>query len=429
MGGEHAAPQHTRKPGSRRAPGRDFSVSLALAGRPGTLPALLSGDIGARLFCQHCNHFLRGEDTAPVRRPLSAKASQKAGRVFADHRTGADIFSRTTIALAGRRIPAYARSMAAAAVRAFLAAHPCEKTLLAAVSGGIDSVVLLHALHEAADHHRIVVCHLNHQLRGRDSDEDAAFVRELAARLSLAFTEDSADVRAQAERDGLSLETAGRHQRHRFFAACARRYRSRTVFLAHHADDQVETVLANLLRGSAGLRGMEPVASLLPPGSRKPLALCRPLLGMTRAAISTWAASRAIAFREDATNAIPDAFRNRLRLEAIPALLKAAGRDFRPALLRAARMASEDADFLRSLALPMASRPQLPIPELLNLPPALRRHVLHQWLQHHRIPDCGSREVAAVASLLDPALPPRVNLPANHQAGRTARQLWVRRLS
>ena len=319
--------------------------------------------------------------------------------------------------------------MAAAAVRAFLAAHPCEKTLLAAVSGGIDSVVLLHALHETADRHRIVVCHLNHQLRGRDSDEDAVFVRKLAARLSLPFMEGSADVQALAERDGLSLETAGRHQRHHFFAACARRYRSRTIFLAHHSDDQVETILANLLRGSSGLRGMEPITSLLPLGSRKPLTLCRPLLGMTRAAISAWAARRALAFREDATNAIPDAFRNRLRLEAIPTLLKAAGRDFRPALLRAAVMASEDADYLRGLAIPIASRAQLPVPELLSLPPALRRHVLHHWLHYHRIPDCGSREVAAVASLLDPSLPPRVNLPACHQAGRTARHLWIRRLS
>ena len=319
--------------------------------------------------------------------------------------------------------------MAAAAVRAFLAAHPCETTLLAAVSGGIDSVVLLHALHEAAVHHRVVVCHLNHQLRGRDSDEDAAFVRQLAVRLSLPFMEGSADVRAQAERDGLSLETAGRHERHRFFATCARRHRSRTVFLAHHADDQVETILANLLRGSAGLRGMEPMTSLLPPGSRKPLTLCRPLLGMTRDAISAWATNRGLSFREDATNAIPDAFRNRLRLEAIPALLKAAGRDFRPALLRAASMASEDTGFLRSLAVPIASRAQLPVPELQNLPPALRRHVLHHWLHYHRIPDCGSREVAAVDSLLDPDRPPRVNLPANHQAGRTARHLWIRRLS
>lgn len=411
------------------APGGIFPFSLTLPGRPGTLPAFPSCDIGARFSCQHRNHFLRGEDTAPVRRPSSAKASQKAWRVFADHRTGADIFPRTTIALAGLRIPGYPQIMAAAAVRAFLAAHPCEKTLLAAVSGGIDSVVLLHALHETATGHRIVVCHLNHGLRGRDSDEDAAFVRELAARLSLPFMEGSSDVRAQAEQDGLSLETAGRHQRHRFFAACARRYRSRTVFLAHHADDQVETILANLLRGSGGLRGMEPITSLLPEGSRKPLTLCRPLLGITRSAISAWAASHALAFREDATNAIPDAFRNRLRLEAIPALLKAAGRDFRPALLRAAAMASEDTGFLRSLAIPIASRPQLPVPELLNLPPALRRHVLHQWLQHHQIPDCGSREVAAVASLLDPSLPPRVNLPASHQAGRTARQLWIRRLS
>jgi tRNA(Ile)-lysidine synthase len=240
--------------------------------------------------------------------------------------------------------------------------------------------------------------------------------------------EGSADVRGIAAARGLSLETAGRRERHRFFAACARKVRSRTVFLAHHADDQIETILANLLRGSSGLRGMEPVSSLLPPGCRKPLTLCRPLLGLTRAELSAWATARKIRFREDASNAVPDTFRNRLRLEAIPALRSAAGRDFRPALLRAAAMASEDHAFLGSLAKPFAAHDQLSVPELQALPPALRRHVLHCWLQHHQIPDCGFREVAALATLLDPSQPPRINLPGNHQAGRSSRRLWIRHL-
>ena len=164
-----------------------------------------------------------------------------------------------------------------AAIRAFTLRHPVRQKKLIAVSGGRDSVALLHALH-AAGHHRLVVCHLDHRLRGRASTGDAAWVKSLAAKMGLTCETAAADVKTLAATGGESLESAGRRARHTFFGACARIHRCRTVLTAHHADDQVETVLFNLFRGSSGLRGMAAETEIIVPGLRQPLRVVRPFL-------------------------------------------------------------------------------------------------------------------------------------------------------
>ena len=123
------------------------------------------------------------------------------------------------------------------------------------VSGGADSVALLHLL-VAGGFRNLVVCHLDHCLRGRASTGDARFVRRLAEKLGLECEIGRIDVaeRMAASRD--SMETAARNARHGFFAECAVKHRCRRILLGHHADDQAETVLWNLLRGSHGLKGM-----------------------------------------------------------------------------------------------------------------------------------------------------------------------------
>src|SRR5205085_3391425 len=131
---------------------------------------------------------------------------------------------------------------------------PPDGRYLAGVSGGRDSVALLHWL-VSRDYRNLVVCHLNHQLRGRSSDADARFVSQLAQKYDFDLELGSAGVRAVAAKQKISIEAASRAARYEFFATVAKRRDCRVIFLAHHADDLVETFLINLFRG-AGTGGL-----------------------------------------------------------------------------------------------------------------------------------------------------------------------------
>ena len=191
--------------------------------------------------------------------------------------------------------------------------------VLIGVSGGMDSVFLLHLLHELAPTWawRLRVAHFNHQLRGRASDRDETWVRNLSRALRIPCTIGREDVLAHAKVQGISLEMAARECRHRFLAATARSQGIRTVALAHHADDQVEGFFLRLLRGSGldGLTGMRPRA--VSPCDRR-VRLIRPLLGCSRALILEAATRRGFQWREDATNAELEPLRNRIRHELLP---------------------------------------------------------------------------------------------------------------
>lgn len=291
---------------------------------------------------------------------------------------------------------------------------PVREKKLVAVSGGRDSVALLHALH-ASGHHRLVVCHLNHCLRGRASAGDAAFVEKLAARLGLPVEIGSALVKREAAAGGVSLETAGRQARHRFLAECAARHRCRRVVLAHHADDQAETILFNLFRGSAGLRGMDGQTFHLVTGHRSPLEILRPMLQVTRQEVDRYMTLHRLRFREDATNAVAGASRNKLRLELLPAICTAMGRDVRPLLLRAQEIAAEEDRYMESMARPLSEGDTLNAAAIRKLPVALQRRVLHHWMRHrHTLPGIGFDEVESVRAMLVPDGPRAVNLSGNH---------------
>ncbi len=300
-----------------------------------------------------------------------------------------------------------------AAIAAFTLRFPVRQRKLVAVSGGRDSTALLHALH-AAGHRNLVVCHLNHRLRGRASAGDATFVRRLAKELGLPCEVAAVNVKQEAQRAGESLETAGRRARHRFLAECARRHRCRLVLMAHHADDQAETVLFNLLRGSAGLRGMDAETELSVPGHRRPLHAARPLLSVTRAAIDDWITARGLAYREDGTNAEITASRNQLRHRVLPLLQESLGRDVRPALCRAAEISRAEQEWLDDLAQPAASQDTLDARVLAAGPLAMQRRILLLWLRRHALRGIGFDQVEAVRAMLDlPHGPACVNLPDN----------------
>jgi tRNA(Ile)-lysidine synthase len=276
---------------------------------------------------------------------------------------------------------------------------------LVGVSGGLDSVCLLRLL-VGARLKNLHVAHLDHGLRGAESDGDREFVRALAEETRLPFHTRQVDVAALAGESDKGLEEAGRRARQRFFAELRREIGAGGVFLAHHADDQAETVLWNLLRG-AGLRGaggMREVVELEVDGA--PLPVLRPLLRVPRRELRQYAKRHGLSWREDATNADPEAAtRNRLRHDLIPELEKQLGRPVAPALGRFAVMARDEDDFLRLQAesYGLHRDMKLPIKPLLPLHRALQRRIILLWLDRVYLENVPFETVEAIIELLEVA--------------------------
>jgi len=296
---------------------------------------------------------------------------------------------------------------------------------LVGVSGGADSVALLHVLLESG-FRNLVVCHLDHRLRGRASTADALFVKRLAAKLGLPCETDRAEVRMRMKEHGESIETAARNARHAFFARCAVKQHCRKILLAHHADDQAETVLWNLLRGSHGLKGMREEQQITVDGVR--LRLVRPLLGVRRAQLVSWLESRGRRWREDASNREPVAVRNRLRNEALPLLAEISGRDPVAALIRGAEDSAEREDMEKELlqaANVLDPQGRLHLPALRKLPPALQRTALRRFLMDHAVPGTGRALLERAMGLLEVSNPAAVNLPGGRRLRRAAGRIWI----
>ena len=228
---------------------------------------------------------------------------------------------------------------------------PTGSRVVVALSGGADSVALLFALREIAEAERFQVAgaaHLNHQLRGAESDADAEFCRDLAARLDVPIDIERVDVAHLARETGTSIEHAAHMARHAFFDRARARLDATAVAVAHTKDDQAETFLLRLLRGAGprGLSGIHPRAGIV----------VRPFIDTSRSDVRDFLRAGGIAFREDASNADRSIPRNRIRHELLP-LLDA---DFAPGIVdvldREAAIAREDADYLDSAARAAAAR-------------------------------------------------------------------------
>ena len=258
-----------------------------------------------------------------------------------------------------------------------------RRRYLIGVSGGRDSVALLHALLENG-YSNLIVCHLNHGLRGKESGKDATFVRKLAKKHGLACEVRCTDVGKLMQETGESMELAARNARHRFFQQCARDHRCPRVLLAHHADDQAETILFNLLRGSAGLKGMHFQSEQVIDGKR--IEFSRPLLNITRDEIDQYLAHHRIEYREDPTNSQSVAARNRLRNEAIPLLNEIMGRNVRPALLRAENISSNNDHSIHEILCGyQLEDPQgrLFLPKVESLTPSIQIAAIRMHLKKH----------------------------------------------
>lgn len=290
------------------------------------------------------------------------------------------------------------------------------------LSGGRDSVALLRLLLERPGL-RLCACHVHHGIRGEAADADAAFCADLCARYAVPYEQLHIDVPALAAARGESLETAARHERRRLLADFARRHGCHAVALAHHADDQAETALFHLARGSAGLRGIQAVSH------QEGLVWLRPLLSCRRAEITAWLRGLGQPWREDATNAVPDVTRNALRHKVLPELNRAMGRDTTPIICRSARLQGEQAEALHTALaeLPLLDpQGRLYLPFLANKPAAFCKAAVHYYLKLQGVSDITEEHVLAVCALLRPDAPASMhNLPGGLRARRAHKRLCI----
>lgn len=312
-----------------------------------------------------------------------------------------------------------------------------DVNVLAAVSGGADSVALLRALVElkTGGEGALHAAHLNHALRGAQSDADEQFVRDLCAKLLVPLHVDRADVVTAAQLAGDGLEAAARAARYEFFQRAAGQCGARFVATAHTADDQVETILHRLLRGTgvAGLAGMAAARELA-----AGVTLIRPLLDVRREDVLAYLERRGQTFREDVSNEDPRFTRNRLRGDLLPKLRAEYNPAVDRALLRLGTLAGECQSVIDGLLAQLDERAHVEVAEegelrigcsaLRGQPPYLVREWLIRLWQAHGFPQqaMGRAEWRALAEMIaapeDEAVPPR-DLPGGIRATKEGDRL------
>jgi tRNA(Ile)-lysidine synthase len=255
--------------------------------------------------------------------------------------------------------------------------------LIVALSGGADSTALLDVLSKLATYSlHLIAAHLNHCLRGAESDDDESFCRDLAAHHAITFESRRVDIKALAASSGVNLEDAGRRARIDFLDELLQKYNASAIAVAHHADDQAETVLMHLLRGSGmtGLSGMT---------YRNGRRFIRPFLDVSRAEIECYLNEHGLEWREDSSNRDTAFLRNSIRHRLMP-LLRQYNPAIRARLMTTARiLAAEDA-FLAELALQASvdscrqdgNGVVCSIVRLVRHPPVLLGRIIRQTCQH-----------------------------------------------
>ena len=300
------------------------------------------------------------------------------------------------------------------------------QAVVAAVSGGADSVALTHILVELsrAGALRLVgLAHLNHQLRGSASDSDEAFCRQLADGCGVPFDVERVDV-AAAARGGRSLEEAAREARYGFLERARVRLGADLVAVAHSLDDQAETVLMRML-GGAGTRGL---------GAMRPRrgVIVRPLLDVRRHELRDYLARRGAPFVEDASNTDRSRRRNRLRHDVMPHLVAAEGEGAVEALARVAAIAQADDDLLGTLteeaaARVVVDRDELDAVRLAAEPLALRRRLVGRIAKQWSGRTPSFRQIDALERFLGRGVPGRVPLGAGvMELSPAGRVLFIR---
>lgn len=218
-----------------------------------------------------------------------------------------------------------------------------DDAVVIGVSGGPDSMALLHMLLDFNQtlgwKLKLHVAHLNHQLRGDEAEEDAAFVQAAADSLQLPCAIDTCDITRIANEESAGIEEIGRRERYIFFERVCLQVGAKVIALGHHADDNAETILQRILRGT-GLRGLAGIRRSRLLGPDSDIRVVRPLLRMTRQDLRKYLSNTGIAYREDRTNAFDEPMRNRIRNNILPQLEADVNPQVRDALTRLGEQAS-----------------------------------------------------------------------------------------
>ena len=271
--------------------------------------------------------------------------------------------------------------------------------VLCAVSGGLDSMCLLDYMTRQKGF-SVAAAHFNHRLRGTEADRDEEFVRDYCAQHRIPFVSGSGDVRAFAEKEGLSIEEAARQLRYDFLKETAEENGADAILTAHHADDNAETVLLSLIRGtgSAGLAGIPQVRG----------NICRPFLRIPRSELAAYAQAHDVPHVEDSTNADPGAAaRNALRGTVMPVLRQLNPR-FAENIARTSAILREESDALESMARGLTEQARelpdgvaIPCMMLMDMPNAVAERTILQLMAqvagHRR--DLTAAHVLAVLDL------------------------------
>ena len=294
--------------------------------------------------------------------------------------------------------------------------------LLVAVSGGQDSVCLLHVLVKLQRELGVElhVAHLDHQLRGAEAEADAQYVADLARQLGVPATIERRDVKAYQAQRRVSLEEAAREVRYTFLAEVAESITAKQVAVGHTTDDHVETLLMHLVRGTGtrGLRGLQPTGQWQ--SSASSLTIIRPLLQVSRQETADYCRHHQLVPRIDASNFSLSPLRNRIRQQLLP-LLQSYNPRVVEALLRTARIATDDLAFLEKevarvwgkIVQKRGNTIVLDRKGFLKLPSSLQRHLLRGAIEDllGSLKDIEARHIEEVMDALTKPAGRRLNLP------------------
>ena len=309
--------------------------------------------------------------------------------------------------------------------------------VIVALSGGADSVCLLVVLNELKHELGITLkaVHVHHGLRGEEADRDSLYAQELSQSLGLPFSCVRVDAALYARKNGMSVEEAGRHLRYEIFERERLSFQGTKIAVAHHGDDQAETILYNLFRGTGlkGLGGMRPQRG----------NIVRPLLAVSREEILAYLEEKRISYCEDSTNASTDYIRNRIRVLLLPAIKEQINQKAGENILHAGEMAAKADAYLEKQAEAVLRSGQtlkkdedgrclacgLEIKVLLSQEDIIKSYVIRRMINcvSASMKDISMVHVEQAAALLSGSGGRQTDLPYGLLAVRTGDKLWIKR--
>ncbi len=316
------------------------------------------------------------------------------------------------------------------------------ETVICAVSGGPDSVAMLQILREISDLQqlgwKLHVAHVNHGLRGKASDEDEQFVRGLAEKLKLPCHAGKVDVQEARKKERLSLEEAGRKLRHEFLQQLALKLGAQKIAIAHNLDDQAETILHRILRGT-GLRGLKGMAPIRVLSKKADLYVVRPMIEIERYEIEAYLREKGIAYKTDLTNFDTSITRNKIRHKLFPMLESEFNPRVKMALVKLGQTAGSFYLLLREIANEVYENTKmlsgegevcLSVEEFSKLPPAIQTLIIDRAVKTilGRVPQLNFEHYLEIISLCgEHAYQKAIRLPRGLEARREGYILKIAR--